>query len=168
MNRERETDDQLGMLLRDVRYNLYLEKDDKPQKFTVGARVMLIVNLPDLHLCNGHLGRVTGFRLEAKPSGLYPVVKFENGSHVIGPHEWTRTHYARQQSTDSKEAHIREEPWISATAVPLVLAWASTVNKVQGTTITCPVQINCTYMELNPACFPRLRCRGARERRRSR
>lgn len=164
----------------DVRHNLYMSRDSQHQTFCVGARVMQIVNTGGY--VNGDRGTVVGFveipeslratsgvthfsltstylakdgsefSLQCKPSeevdfnrhGWWaPLVKFDrtNETLAVGPYEWERRLYFG----DSHCARVR--------AIPLCLAWASTVHKVQGATLSGNVHIDCHFMDWVPASF---------------
>jgi ATP-dependent DNA helicase PIF1 len=85
----------------------------------VGAQVMLIKNLEvESGLVNGSRGVITDFSGE---TGL-PVVIFDNGE--------TRTLEMEQFETESGKLVL------TRMQIPLILAWALTIHKCQGATIT--------------------------------
>lgn len=83
----------------------------------LGAQVMLLYNMnTQAGLINGARGVVIGFENITR----YPIVKFKNGiQETIGPYEWKMKKYKG----------------ISRVQIPLKLAWACTIHKIQGQTL---------------------------------
>ena len=109
------TKDQIQTELMFLQSNLRCEEI---VKLKVGAQVMCIVNIQldnDDILCNGAQGIVVSIDI----LGL-PVVKFKNGYQMtMSPHIWPSELI----------------PGIGVSQVPLILAWALTIHKSQGSTL---------------------------------
>ena len=166
--------DMKASLLKDVRENLYLRYDQKYQEFRVGARVMLVVNAKtaeETKYVNGDRGTVVGFRVRPTTTpartlvlvedqaerlfdgdpGVVPVVRFDRTGDWIAvhPHEFERKITGRAGANGAEEV----KDFATLMATPLCLAWSSTVQKVQGATISGKVHLDCTLMDFIPASF---------------
>ena len=100
---------------------LYLQSNircDEIIKLKIGSQVMCIVNI-DLDngdiLCNGAQGIIVEFSV----TGL-PVVKFRNG------YQMTMTYHVWPSELI---------PGVGVSQIPLILAWALTIHKAQGSTL---------------------------------
>jgi len=107
---------EIDIELQHIKTNLLCEPT---LKLKVGAYVMCIVNMEissDIVLCNGSQGIITGFSEITR----LPIVRFNNGSEVtINYYTWTSENI----------------PGIGVSQIPLILAWAITIHKSQGTTL---------------------------------
>lgn len=98
-----------------------LDQVNAPQRLVlrVGAQVILLKNLDfERELVNGSLGVVVGFG-----SRHLPVVRFRNGEEVTVDHaEWA--------------FELGGKKVASRVQIPLSLAWALSIHKSQGMTLT--------------------------------
>jgi len=93
---------------------------EKKIQLKIGAQVMSIINIKTengcLSICNGSQGIITQFIGHEK----IPVVKFNNGLEIPMPrYIWTSD----------------KIPGIGVSQIPLILAWALTIHKSQGSTL---------------------------------
>ena len=97
-----------------------------------GATVMCTYNLDtDLGICNGSQGIISDF-IDSKNGESIPIVKFSNG--VVMP-------------IDIKMYQSDDYPTIAIGQIPLILCYALTIHKIQGTTL------NIAEMDLGSSIF---------------
>lgn len=101
--------------------------NEKPLKLRIGSQVMLTVNMLDKGLCNGSVGKVISFKENMKHKMMMPIVQF--GNNVV---------IEIEPQVVSRE-RIRG---IGLRQLPLILAYAVSIHKIQGATIDNAV-INC-------------------------
>jgi ATP-dependent DNA helicase PIF1 len=101
--------------------------NEKPLKLRIGSQVMLTVNMLNNGLCNGSVGKVISFKENMKHKMMMPIVQFGNNTIIeIEPQVVSRE-------------RIRG---IGLRQLPLILAYAVSIHKIQGATIDNAV-INC-------------------------
>ncbi len=121
----------------------FYDKDapyDETLELRLGAQVMLITNLSlDTGLVNGSRGVVVGFNTSG-PEPL-PIVQFINGrNEVITRNSWV---------IDDNDNTLK---YINRSQIPLRLAYAVTIHKVQGATLDCAlIDIGKTTFEFGQA-----------------
>lgn len=98
----------------------------------IGAQVVLLRNKPEQNLVNGSRGTVVGFTEKMDTQHMkgivLPIVKFENcalGPLPIEPEVWR---VEKPSNTNSV--------WAQRIQIPLTLAWALSIHKSQGMTIS--------------------------------
>ena len=115
----------------------------KTLELCVGAQVMLIFNM-DVPggLANGSRGVVIGFE------NNLPVVRFMNGVET----PVSRTSWSMKVAEGTK---------VSRNQIPLILAWACTIHKAQGSTLDCAqIDLGATLFEYGQGYTALSRCRS--------
>jgi ATP-dependent DNA helicase PIF1 len=132
----------------------------------IGTQVMLAFNLDvSAGLCNGTRGIIAGFQESKNPSdeamfhvkdketrslylrGLLPVVQFDNGSKILVPFvRWTR-------NLGTGDIYY----W----NIPLRHAWASTIHRMQGQTLSLvDASLDASVFEVGQAYVALSRCKS--------
>lgn len=161
-------------LLQDVQQSLCIPLGSKVQSLKTGARVMLVQNArltgsaKGQKYVNGDRGTIEGWlpalpelvgTLHAvSPTSLLheshdlPVVRFDRTQELVlvNYHHFERKIVSRHSSSNRQD-EVKE--YATLLAVPLCLAWASTVHKAQGSTIFGPIHIVCDNMDWITAAF---------------
>lgn len=113
----------------------------------VGAQVVLLRNRAaygssgEISLCNGSRGVVIGFRDSSSDSNRKePLIRFDNGQEVyIGFCKWSLSGQDKEIVNENEE-EIDDTMIINGglirKQIPLKLAWALTIHKSQGLTLT--------------------------------
>jgi len=120
---EELTPEQLSVEVDNIVNSLFTEK---VVKLKIGALVMCTANIDvERGICNGSQGTIIGYAETVLPEdlmnfSLVPIVRFLNGVTMkVTPHP-------RQSE---------EYPCIVVSQIPLCLAWALTIHKIQGATL---------------------------------
>jgi ATP-dependent DNA helicase PIF1 len=108
----------------EVEITRLLEGSNRSQELRLkkGARVMCLHNIcVDQGICNGSQGVVVDFVASAELKGVkVPLVLFSNGKRMLIEPVWVQSD---------------EYPCIGIGQIPLCLAWALTIHKIQGATL---------------------------------
>lgn len=158
-----EARDQFGRGAKDeIRKSLQQQLDgllcDVKLELKVGAQVMLIKNV-DEKLVNGRIGSIVGFVTEAEyelrqssqasegfedgneekavqDETCYPLVHFPNDDEPSGVEEMLCTMEEWKVEVETGVGTKTQKITASRTQVPLMLAWAMSIHKAQGQTLS--------------------------------
>lgn len=118
----------------------------------VGSQVILLASFPGSSgLANGDVGVVVGFQEQAKDEAL-PVVQFQSSASSGGG--GTQRSITATIPRVRMEVHDSDGRYVTMarTQVPLQLAWALTVHRVQGMTLpSVCVSLDESYFEVGQA-----------------
>lgn len=97
----------------------------------IGARVMLLANIGG-SLVNGRMGTVEAL----SKSGVR--VRFDGEVHIVSRYTWELPVW----EWDAQARRMIEKEAVRFTQIPLRLAWAMTIHKVQGQTLEADVMVD--------------------------
>lgn len=122
---------------------------DRSLNLSVGAKVMFVSNDSGDRWLNGTLGVVRGFRRKPgvkagshwRGPHVFPVVELEGGFTVlVEPKTWNMVEYETEPSIDKATGEFSqrlvENVVLSFTQIPLRLAYAMTIHKSQGASLS--------------------------------
>jgi ATP-dependent DNA helicase PIF1 len=96
-----------------------------------GAQVMFVKNDRENRWVNGTVGIVERFEVDSNGSIRSIWVLVDGVSHLVGQEEWTNSAY----SYDRRSGRLTRTTDASVRQFPLMLAWAITIHKSQGSTL---------------------------------
>lgn len=113
------------------------DMDDLPApkelEIKVGARVMTVKNSPDKSYVNGSMGYIENIIYDSKISSFIIDVLLDNGNIVCVKKEvWGKYEYHFNDEKQEYELILTG----SYSQIPLTLAWALTIHKAQGLTLS--------------------------------